>query len=104
MWTTSPCLVTTGKRAWAPPLCWPWSTRPSAGGRSTSLWRCAPPTGLRDRIIISSFNHFSILRFQALAPEVKLGFLEEGRRRNFYNDPTEDALILTRRFQKEGKA
>ena len=33
--------------------------------------------GLRDRIIISSFNHFSILRFQALAPEVKLGFLEE---------------------------
>ena len=32
------------------------------------------------------------------------GFLEEGRRRNFYNDPTEDALILTRRFQKEGKA
>ena len=34
----------------------------------------------------------------------KLGFLEEGRRRNFYNDPTEDALILTRRFQKEGKA
>ena len=34
----------------------------------------------------------------------KLGFLEEGRRRNFYIDPTEDALILTRRFQKEGKA
>ena len=36
-----------GKRAWAPPLCWPWSTRPSAGGRSTSPWRCAPPTGRR---------------------------------------------------------
>ena len=34
----------------------------------------------------------------------RLGFAEEGRRRNFYNDPTEDALILTRRFQKEGKA
>ena len=32
----------------------------------------------------------------------KLGFLEEGRRRNFYNDPTEDALILTLRFGKEG--
>lgn len=30
-----------------------------------------------------------------------LGFVEEGRRRNFYNDPTEDALILTRRFRKE---
>lgn len=34
--------------------------------------------GLRERIIISSFNHFSILRFQALAPDVKLGFLTEG--------------------------
>ena len=32
---------------------------------------------LRDRILISSFNHFSILRFQELAPDVKLGFLEE---------------------------
>ena len=32
------------------------------------------------------------------------GLSGEGRRRNFYNDPTEDALILTRRFQKEGKA
>ena len=32
----------------------------------------------------------------------KLGFMEEGRRRNFYSDPTEDALILTRRFPKEG--
>lgn len=32
----------------------------------------------------------------------RLGFVEEGRRRNFYTDPTEDALILTRRFRKEG--
>ena len=32
----------------------------------------------------------------------RLGFVEEGRRRNFYTDPTEDALILTRRFGKEG--
>ena len=31
----------------------------------------------------------------------KLGFAEEGRRRNFYTDPAEDALILTRRFPKE---
>ena len=31
-----------------------------------------------------------------------LGFAEEGRRRNFYTDPTEDALILTYRFQKGG--
>ncbi len=34
---------------------------------------------LRDRIIISSFNHFSVQRFKALAPDVKCGFLEESR-------------------------
>lgn len=34
---------------------------------------------LRDRIIISSFNHFSVMRFKALAPDVKCGFLEESR-------------------------
>lgn len=28
----------------------------------------------------------------------KLGFLEEGRRKNFYAKPTEDALVLTKRF------
>ncbi len=33
----------------------------------------------------------------------RLGFLEEGRRRNFYTDPTEDALILTRHFGKGEK-
>ena len=32
----------------------------------------------------------------------KLGFAEEGRRKNYYTDPTEDALLLTRRFKKEG--
>lgn len=31
----------------------------------------------------------------------KLGFLEEGRRKNFYTAPREDALILTKRFEKE---
>ena len=34
---------------------------------------------LRSRIIISSFNHFSVLRFKAIAPDVKCGFLEESR-------------------------
>lgn len=29
----------------------------------------------------------------------KLGFKEEGRRKNFYTDPLEDALILTKRFK-----
>lgn len=33
--------------------------------------------GLTDRVIISSFNHFSVLRMKALAPEIKCGFLEE---------------------------
>lgn len=28
-----------------------------------------------------------------------LGFKEEGKRKNFYTDPTEDALILTKRFE-----
>jgi len=32
--------------------------------------------GLEDRIIISSFNHYSVARFKAIAPEIKCGFLE----------------------------
>ncbi len=34
---------------------------------------------LRSRIIISSFNHFSVQRFKAAAPDVKCGFLESSR-------------------------
>jgi len=33
--------------------------------------------GLRQKVIISSFNHFSVCRFKELAPDVKVGFLEE---------------------------
>lgn len=33
--------------------------------------------GLREKIIISSFNHYSVMRFKALAPEIICGFLEE---------------------------
>ncbi|MGN0629464.1 MAG: glycerophosphodiester phosphodiesterase [Oscillospiraceae bacterium] len=33
--------------------------------------------GLRDKIIISSFNHYTVCRFKELAPDVKCGFLEE---------------------------
>ena len=32
---------------------------------------------LEDRVIISSFNHYSVLRMQALAPELKYGLLSE---------------------------
>ena len=33
--------------------------------------------GLRDRIIISSFNHYSVLRMKELAPDMEYGFLTE---------------------------
>lgn len=33
--------------------------------------------GLQDRVIISSFNHYSVMRMKALAPELKYGFLAE---------------------------
>jgi len=33
--------------------------------------------GLSDRVIISSFNHFSILRMKEIAPELKYGLLSE---------------------------
>jgi ribosomal-protein-alanine acetyltransferase len=40
------------------------------------------------------------VRISNMAVELykKLGFVEEGRRKNFYTEPTEDALILTKRF------
>lgn len=33
--------------------------------------------GLRENIIISSFNHFTVTKFKELAPDVKVAFLEE---------------------------
>ena len=35
--------------------------------------------GMRDKIIISSFNHYSVKRMQALAPDMVYGLLEESR-------------------------
>ncbi len=35
---------------------------------------------------------------QAVKLYAGIGFREEGRRRNFYSSPTEDALLLTKRF------
>lgn len=34
----------------------------------------------------------------AIALYQSMGFLQEGRRKNFYTEPKEDALLLTRRF------
>ena len=31
--------------------------------------------GLQDRVIISSFNHYTVMRMKAIAPELKYGFL-----------------------------
>lgn len=33
--------------------------------------------GIKDRIILSSFNHYTILRCREIAPEIKTGFLTE---------------------------
>ena len=35
----------------------------------------------------------------AISLYTKLGFKQEGRRKNFYTAPTEDALIMTKRFE-----
>lgn len=35
--------------------------------------------GRRDSVLISSFNHYSILKIKELAPEIKVAFLEESR-------------------------
>jgi glycerophosphoryl diester phosphodiesterase len=35
--------------------------------------------GRRDQVILSSFNHPSVMRVKALAPEIRCGFLEESR-------------------------
>lgn len=37
----------------------------------------------------------------AIALYTSLGFAEEGRRRDFYSDPTEDGLLMTKRFSGE---
>ncbi|MCD8353232.1 MAG: glycerophosphodiester phosphodiesterase [Clostridiales bacterium] len=39
--------------------------------------------GLRERVLISSFNHYSVLRFKALAPEIPCGLLTESWIVNF---------------------
>lgn len=37
---------------------------------------------------------------KAIELYIKLGFQEEGRRKNFYTNPLEDGLILTKRFRQ----
>ena len=40
----------------------------------------------------------------AIALYVKHGFVQAGVRKNYYQDPKEDALIMTREFHREGEA
>ena len=45
-------------------------------GIEKAVYELIKEFALEDRIIISSFNHFSVARFKSLAPEIKCGFLE----------------------------
>ncbi|RKJ71986.1 glycerophosphodiester phosphodiesterase [Butyricicoccus sp. 1XD8-22] len=46
-------------------------------GIEEKVWKMIQEFGLEDRIIISSFNHFSVMRMKAIAPSLKYGFLTE---------------------------
>ena len=46
-------------------------------GIEEKTWALIQEYGLEDRVIISSFNHYSIRRMQALAPQLKYGVLVE---------------------------
>ena len=46
-------------------------------GLEEKVWDLIRACDLADRIIISSFNHFSVLRMRAIAPELKYGLLSE---------------------------
>lgn len=46
-------------------------------GIEEKVWDMIKEFGLQDRIIISSFNHFSVMRMKKIAPEMKYGFLSE---------------------------
>ena len=40
---------------------------------------------------------------KAISLYTKNGFVQEGRRKDYYKDPREDAVIMTRRFHQEEK-
>ena len=41
---------------------------------------------------------------KAISLYTKNGFVQEGRRKDYYKAPKEDAILMTRRFNQEGKA
>lgn len=46
-------------------------------GLEQAVWDMIREFGLAGRIIISSFNHFSVMRMREIAPELKYGLLSE---------------------------
>lgn len=46
-------------------------------GIEEKVWEMIKEYKLEDRVIISSFNHFSVMRMKKIAPQLKYGFLSE---------------------------
>ena len=46
-------------------------------GIEEKVWGLIKEYNLTEKIIISSFNHYSVLRMKKIAPEIKCGFLSE---------------------------
>ena len=77
MWTTSPWTPPAAGRGWARPWSRPFGRRPEPGaGEFLSLEVRPSNTG-------------------AIVLYTGLGFQSVGRRKNFYTQPVEDALLLT---------
>lgn len=99
----------TGRAAcWATPVSrWCWTRATS----TTSPWRRPPAvTGVGDALldVFCRFGqaHLSFLTLEvrasnapAIALYRKHGFQEAGRRKNYYQQPREDAIIMTREFE-----
>ena len=46
-------------------------------GIEEAVWNCIKEHNVADKVIISSFNHYSILRMRKIAPELKCGLLTD---------------------------
>ena len=46
-------------------------------GIEEKVWELIKEYGLEDRVLISSFNHYSVLRMKSIAPNLKYGLLTE---------------------------
>lgn len=69
--------------------------------------------GIGEKLVLSLINHSSSWSIKALTLEVrdsniiaqnlyeKFSFVEEGRRKNYYSDNNEDAIIMWRRYLNE---